>query len=321
MQAAAVNFCSSDIPRNRRLASWKEFVDTAFVPASIRVDDKDRFFSRVSTLRVGDLAISEVCGSSQRVMRTERDTRRIEGSHYFINFQLDGVGYISQAGRVTRTCPGEFVLYDTSRPYTLSFDRRFRQGVLQCPRTLLRERLAPVELGSNTAISGTAGPGRFLYHFVNLLRETGVESDALAGRVQEHLLDLVATALMGAPGVVGARVSAPRRVTLFRAKCFIEEHLRDPELSPQRIAEGIGISPRYLYDLFEEEDCPVAKWILDRRLERCRRDLESPLFSGSSISSIAYAWGFSSNAHFSRSFRARFGVSPREFRRAAGTGN
>jgi len=36
-----------------------------------------------------------------------------------------------------------------------------------------------------------------------------------------------------------------------------------------------------------------------------------------SIARIAYGWGFSDMAHFSRCFRRAFGASPREYRQSA----
>jgi AraC-like DNA-binding protein len=39
-----------------------------------------------------------------------------------------------------------------------------------------------------------------------------------------------------------------------------------------------------------------------------------------SICEIAFSRGFNDSAHFSRSFKDRFGVSPREFRTRAGSG-
>jgi AraC-like DNA-binding protein len=36
-----------------------------------------------------------------------------------------------------------------------------------------------------------------------------------------------------------------------------------------------------------------------------------------SISDIAYDWGFSSNAHFSRAFKRHTGMSPRDFKAGA----
>ena len=49
------------------------------------------------------------------------------------------------------------------------------------------------------------------------------------------------------------------------------------------------------------------------RLDGCRGDLARQ--SDRTISEIAFAWGFSSSAHFSRAFRKRFGVTPTAFRR------
>ena len=51
-------------------------------------------------------------------------------------------------------------------------------------------------------------------------------------------------------------------------------------------------------------------------LERCRADLGTPALRTRSVGEIAYYWGFNDVAHFSRSFRARYAQSPREFRSA-----
>ena len=47
---------------------------------------------------------------------------------------------------------------------------------------------------------------------------------------------------------------------------------------------------------------------------RCRDALVDPAFRHTSVSEIAYEWGFNDAAHFSRTFKVRFGVSPRGLR-------
>jgi AraC-like DNA-binding protein len=37
-----------------------------------------------------------------------------------------------------------------------------------------------------------------------------------------------------------------------------------------------------------------------------------------SVAEIAFSWGFTSQAHFSRAFRAQTGLTPRDFRRHHG---
>jgi AraC-like DNA-binding protein len=51
-----------------------------------------------------------------------------------------------------------------------------------------------------------------------------------------------------------------------------------------------------------------------RRLERCARDLLDPALAHEPIGEIAARWGITNPAHFSRLFRAQFGLSPSEYR-------
>jgi AraC-like DNA-binding protein len=73
------------------------------------------------------------------------------------------------------------------------------------------------------------------------------------------------------------------------------------------------MSVRYLEKLFESEET-VPDWIRRRRLERCRHDLLDPAMRGQSIGAIAARWGFRDPAHFSRAFRAAYGMTPGECR-------
>ncbi len=87
-------------------------------------------------------------------------------------------------------------------------------------------------------------------------------------------------------------------------------------LDPARIADAHGISVRHVHRLFHESGDTVAAAIRRERLDRCRADLEDPHQRARSITEIALRWGFNDSAHFSRAFRARFGVSPRAVRQA-----
>jgi transcriptional regulator GlxA family with amidase domain len=62
----------------------------------------------------------------------------------------------------------------------------------------------------------------------------------------------------------------------------------------------------------------VAGYILQRRLDACRRSFDDRGHDHRSITDIAIGFGFSNMAHFSRVFRTHLGVAPSDYRRVAG---
>jgi AraC-like DNA-binding protein len=85
----------------------------------------------------------------------------------------------------------------------------------------------------------------------------------------------------------------------------------------RRTATAHHISLRYLHKLFEGQPTTASGWIRQRRLERCRRDLLDPALGDRSVGAIAARWGLIDAAHFSRLFRAAYGLPPGEYRLAA----
>ena len=97
------------------------------------------------------------------------------------------------------------------------------------------------------------------------------------------------------------------------AKAVIEIRLRDPDLTPELIAQECGLSRRTLYRLFENEG-GVAGYTWERRLSAACRELRAPELSGLSIGDIAARAGFKRFSHFSFLFKKTFMLSAREYR-------
>ena len=103
-------------------------------------------------------------------------------------------------------------------------------------------------------------------------------------------------------------------VRLHRILEYLNANLQDPDLTPNAIAAAHGISTRYLSKLFECQGVSVTRYILDRRLDRCRTELEDACSAHKQITEIAFYWGFSSASHFSRTFKERYGMTPTQAR-------
>jgi AraC-like DNA-binding protein len=94
---------------------------------------------------------------------------------------------------------------------------------------------------------------------------------------------------------------------------FLMANLHDPGLSVATVCRRFAISPRLLHTLFADQEQSFAETVRSMRLDRCARLLSDPRTTGT-ITDIAARHGYADPAAFSRSFRRRFGMTPREMR-------
>ena len=161
-------------------------------------------------------------------------------------------------------------------------------------------------------------PQGFAGVFARALASAEQSADALSEAewevVAQGLADLLFALARQLVAPVCEGGSSTKAAIMNRVCQTIERGLDDPDLSPARVAHSEGISERYLQKLFEGVGDNFSHYVRERRLQRAWADLASPAEGHRTISEIAYHYGFGDSAHFSRTFRARFGLSPREFR-------
>jgi AraC-like DNA-binding protein len=95
---------------------------------------------------------------------------------------------------------------------------------------------------------------------------------------------------------------------------YLRQHLREPSLTPKRIAAANHISVRQLYKLWSTEETSLNDWVLRERLEAARTELAAPDLLHFTIEAISRRSGFIDSSHFSRRFRNAYGMTPREWR-------
>lgn len=135
-----------------------------------------------------------------------------------------------------------------------------------------------------------------------------MNSDELQDLSMRYMCDLVAN-MFDTPAIE----QAPRPAMRLRAiMAEIEARLDQHSLSAQEVASLHGVSTRYLQKLFEAEGGTFSEYVLRRRLERALLLLQSS--EAQPIGRIAFDVGFDDLSYFNRTFRRRFGSSPREIR-------
>jgi transcriptional regulator GlxA family with amidase domain len=131
--------------------------------------------------------------------------------------------------------------------------------------------------------------------------------------LSEHCTGLLTLALASVrPAAVS--MSQNRSMLLLRIKDFVERNLRDPGMNTAMVASGVRLSPRYINDIFKEDQTSLMRYVWSRRIENCRKDLLSQSRTGQRVSDIALRWGFNDFSHFSRAFKQSFGHAPRDYR-------
>ena len=129
----------------------------------------------------------------------------------------------------------------------------------------------------------------------------------------ENLCNLLA--LASATGIAPDRMQPELQIEAMLAFC--RQELHDPELTPQHVADHLGISLRTLHLRFKQIGPSFTQWLRDERLKACSVTLRDQNQRRLNISEIAYRWGFNDLSHFNKSFRARFNQTPTQWRNEA----
>jgi AraC-like DNA-binding protein len=309
-------FTTVGLEPRRKIEFWNDAACASFTPIVSDPVDLRNFTGWLTRTKLGDLRLGEVYSDAQMVRHLRAHVARTQAPMFFLQMQLEGESINRQDGRQARLGPGDFTLCDTTRPYEMQFEGANRMFVVGIPDALLRRHLASPESVVAIPMSGSSGLSGLLSQF---LRDfwTHCRDDLdplIVPRITRAILDLMASAYSSLPQARSARSSlaTSHRIRIVN---YIEAHLGDPDLTPMRIAEACKMTPRYLHHLFSEGTETVARYILRRRLEECSRALTIPDQRGRTVTAIAFDYGFNSPTHFGRVFRARYGTTPREFRR------
>ena len=307
---------TAEVDASQRVAYWTDLVCDTYVqlecdaaPGAHGIDGE------IAADSLATLQLSRVTATGQIVRRTPAKIARASEDYFLVSIQTRGQGVVSQDGRDAVLVPGDFALYDSTRPYTLSFDAPFQQIVLMLPGKTLRTALRDTERLTATRVCGDRGAGHLMIGMIGTL---AADIDTLAPESAVAVADSVTQILIaGLSALPAARRPPVSQLTAYhreQIKAIVRERLRDPGFGVAELAASLRLSASTLHRAWGGEACSLSDWIWAQRLDAARRNLCDPAFAARSISEIAFAWGFNDAAHFSRAFRSRFGCTPRELR-------
>jgi AraC family transcriptional regulator, positive regulator of tynA and feaB len=264
--------------------------------------------------RITWLAIGRVRAGPHRVVNDPRRLGGMSGSELHVVLQVSGTSVLEQAGRMLTLEPGSWVTAGADHSYALTCRERTERLILG----LGREHVAADLISAQSAgrpFSAASGTGRLFFSTVVCLAdELPYIRTAHAQALAEQLAALLKVALRHEVSYGPVEESELRRERVHR---YITQHLRDPQLTVERIAADLGWSRRTLARVFAPHGEALMEYVYHQRLEGIRRDLLNPMLEGHALTDIARSWGFRNYTHFSDRFRSHFGLSPTTVRRRA----
>ncbi|MFD8994191.1 AraC-like ligand-binding domain-containing protein [Streptomyces abikoensis] len=313
-----VRLTTTSVVDDEKAGFWSGAVSRTLVPVEVRPLTGRPFDGLVESHRLGYVRISTLEADAARLSRTAALIARapLGEPQVGVGVQVSGRAVLEQDGRLAEVPPGGLVVYDTARPYTVDHPERFRTHLFHLPRRLLGVPERDLRQASATTVGPEEGRGPVLLPFLGVLAASAHSypapvGDRLAGSVADLFSALIAQL---SHARAAHEPGSPNEHLVSRVREYIDQHLGDPELSPQRIARAHHISVRYLHRLFEGQGVTVSRLIQRLRLDACARELARRDRAAPTVAAVAQRWGFVDPAHFSRAFRAAYGVPPREWR-------
>jgi AraC-like DNA-binding protein len=233
--------------------------------------------------------------------------------HFILSYLKEGHAIFEQEGREAVLKAGDVVLFDPMRPLRIEAEMKVRSFDIGSER--MKEIMPQIDGLTSIALKGDSISSMPLRRLLDQLADNAERfSDEVGDRIADAIPHLIAASLVDIPEASSGMPGQMEAYHRARIREFVRSHLGDPDLDPEMVAEGVDLSPRHVHQLFSDGEMTLMRWVWSQRLKNCREELTNPALRHWSVGEIAFRWGFSSQAHFSRMFRTDTGCSPREFR-------
>ncbi|MCM2131301.1 transcriptional regulator FeaR [Larsenimonas sp. GH3-8] len=276
--------------------------------------DRRSFQGSIANRSNGGIDIANIVTNVEKITSSSAQ-RRNEDRHCFLVVQKQGHATLIQNSTHITLRPGEMALMDSISAWDIVPHGLIEHDSLHLSRSDVVRRFGNMTIPF-MKVTGDCASSQILQLVVNrMVTEALPSTDERERGISDSLVALL-------PAIHQHQALTPSFLdeadgTLFTCvQQFIDQHLHEEDIGPERLASVFHMSVRQLYRLFEQHEETVCRYVQRRRLARCAEELASPTLMKRSITQIAYKWGFTDSAHFSRSFKREFASSPREYRRS-----
>lgn len=297
-----------------RSRHWHETIARAYFPLDLTFQSPEAFDGELTSWDLGGVSLSRLTSDALLYRRLPKHFREPGPEEFLVTLPAKSEVRFAQGGKEVRANPGAFFIERSHEPYEFSHAEAADLWVMKLSKDMLGSRVRAPDRFCSLQFDATNGANGLFVDMVHLIPQRydamTEETRTIVGR---QLVDLLALAIQSDERVLTSGASTVRAAHLARIEAFVRRNIDDPDLGPDTVAAGCGISVRYLHELLRDTNTTLGQWIRDTRLQAAMEDLQNGA-DCRAIGEIAYARGFTDQAQFCRAFRARFGVTPKEAR-------
>lgn len=307
------SWTSTGLAQPDAISAWREWAASTIAPIEVEVFDPHAFAARWVSHGIGQLRLLQIYAPAQRVTHTgvEGMAMRAAPSIQLV-YARSGVLQTTMAGRQFNVEPGQFVLLDNTRFYQMEMATEHEAADLMMPQGWLERYLPDPAALLARPIDARSGWGAPL----GALLETVLDGGLDQAPVPRPLIAEQFGSLLALATGTSEAAEAPRHRGQLASRILrrIESDFADPDLSPEVVAGQIGISKRYLQTLLAASGTSFVQELNATRLDRASELLADARVDGLPIADVAFRCGFLDPGYFTRLFRKRFGITPRQWR-------
>lgn len=315
--ASGIDCFHSVFPENDpgAASAYGKLIDPMFEFEIPEYASETPFFADAEIFCLPDATVTKVRTTASRLTRSVRTIARTATDEIVVVCYTEG-HFTYQIGETKRRVnAGEVAIFDLSQEVTIEAPLVANISLAISRRRL--EAIFPLLDSAHGFVVPGGALAKVLIGAAEQVTSAGASTRSVeAGPIADALILLVGACLelmSQSKPVSGGTAGA---VSLARLKAAIERRLTDADFGPQCLLDEFGIARSTLYRVFEPLG-GVSAYINERRLRYAFRQMTDPAQKELRLSQLAFDLGFAHASAFTRSFKARFGATPKEIRTLA----
>lgn len=304
-------FSTLDAPIEERVPLWEEQNREVLITLRVASYARESISSSMLNLPLESVKLTAIRGNDHVIERSDRLVKSNPADAIMFCLLNKGNAFFYGPQGVGSLVRSEAILYDTDQPFMYGFKSSMEQFIFEIPRPEFYRLTGQESLSEPIFFRNNDSA------MLNVSRRIFGSAVRSARQGQNISIQRIEYAFTNAFRQLVNPASVDAENAYFMtAKEFIQSHAHLPHLSVKNVADEVGISERHLSRIFASQDSSVGRYISDVRLEFAYKLLIGEGSSEMSIGEIAQRAGFVHSSHFSRAFKGKYGMSPREARYA-----